>query len=41
MGLPAAVLHLFIYNHAGFNTLQQLKQTEDHEIIKISYLKQL
>ena len=31
----------FIYNHAGFNTPLQLKQTEDHEIIKISYLKQL
>ncbi len=31
----------FIYNHAGFNIPQQLKQTEDHEIMKISYLKQL
>jgi hypothetical protein len=30
----------FIYNHGGFTNLQQLKQTEDHVIFKISYLKQ-
>jgi hypothetical protein len=31
----------FIYNHGAVNNLQQLKQTEDHVIAKISYLKQL
>lgn len=30
----------FIYNHGAVNNLQQLKQTEDHVIAKISYLKQ-
>ena len=30
----------FIYNHGGFNDPFQLKQTEDHVIAKISYLKQ-
>ncbi|HXB44048.1 MAG TPA: hypothetical protein VNV85_08325, partial [Puia sp.] len=30
----------FIYNHGATNNLQQLKQTEDHVIAKISYLKQ-
>jgi len=29
-----------IFNHAGSYNIQQLKQTEDHEIFKLSYLKQ-
>jgi hypothetical protein len=29
-----------IYNHGSINPLQELKQTEDHVIAKISYLKQ-
>lgn len=30
-----------VYNHRGFDNLQQRKQTEDHVIAKISYLKQI
>ena len=30
----------FIWNHGSVNTIQQLKQTDDHIIAKISYLKQ-
>lgn len=29
-----------VFNHRGFDTLQQRKQTDDHVIAKISYLKQ-
>lgn len=36
---PLSYIYL-IYNHAGFNNFEQLKETEDHEILKISYLKQ-
>jgi Domain of unknown function (DUF5916)/Carbohydrate family 9 binding domain-like len=36
---PLSYIYL-IFNHAGSYNLQQLKQTEDHEIFKVSYLKQ-
>lgn len=36
---PLSYIYL-IYNHTGFNNFQYVKQTEDHEIFKISYLKQ-
>ena len=36
---PLSNIYL-IYNHGAFNNYQQVKQTEDHAILKISYLKQ-
>jgi hypothetical protein len=36
---PLSYIYL-IFNHAGSYNIQQLKQTEDHEIFKVSYLKQ-
>lgn len=30
----------FIYNHGGLTDFQHVKQTEDHVIFKVSYLKQ-
>lgn len=36
---PLSYIYL-IYNHGSINPLQQLKQTEDQAIFKISYLKQ-
>jgi hypothetical protein len=36
---PLSYIYL-VYNHAGFNSLQQTFQSEDHIIAKISYLKQ-
>jgi hypothetical protein len=36
---PLSYIYL-IFNHASSYSIQQLKQTEDHEIFKLSYLKQ-
>ena len=36
---PLSYIYL-IFNHAGSYNIQQLKQMEDHEIFKVSYLKQ-
>ena len=36
---PLSYIYL-IFNHAGTYNIQQLKQNEDHEIMKLSYLKQ-
>jgi hypothetical protein len=36
---PLSYVYL-VFNHAGFNALPLLLQTEDHAIAKISYLKQ-
>ena len=31
----------FVFNHRGFDNVQQKRQTEDHVIVKLSYLRQL
>jgi hypothetical protein len=36
---PLSYIYL-IYNHGSFTDPNQLKQSEDHAIFKISYLKQ-
>jgi hypothetical protein len=37
---PLSYIYI-IYNHGSTNSLQEIKQTEDHVIAKISFLKQL
>jgi hypothetical protein len=37
---PLSYVYL-VFNHRGFNNTQAKRQTEDHSIIKLSYLKQL